>query len=361
MGVKALCVGTLGAYLDGKKIETGHTTPDPDRFYPLLEQALAAGIDTVCMEVSSHGIAQAKIAPLRFDAVAWTSFSRDHLDFHPTMEDYWSTKKRLFLEFLQPAAKKIATFDVAQKLIAEGVPVSAKLCSFQEKEAKTDVCYEIMDESPQGTKLRISMLQQEMVGVIPFFGRHNCENFAIALYLSAVRAGSFLAPDLWPGLKQIPGRLERVSSLRSRVHVFVDFAHTPDAIRVSLGTLRKVCTGRLVIVFGCGGDRDRGKRPEMAAMAEQMADFAFVTSDNPRSENPVAIISDVLSGFSKAARYSVEEDREQAIRCAIESANPGDLLVIAGKGHEDYQDFGTHKIPFDDRVVAKKYLESSAT
>ncbi|MEN9836075.1 MAG: hypothetical protein RL011_2268 [Pseudomonadota bacterium] len=365
-GVKCMTIGTLGAYVDDLHIPTGHTTPDPDLLFSLLRFAVDRGVSAVAMEASSHALAQSKLAPLAFDAAAFTSFSRDHLDFHETLEDYWSTKWRLFADLskpgslclfsldLGPIAKLASLTDHSRVLYGEESPASANPNLAQ---AGVDAAfYRVFSSDFRGSQIRLERGGREIAsGFIPYFATHALDNFFAAMLLASHAYGAVIPSSNWGSLRPVPGRLEQVI-VDGQAPVIVDYAHTPDALEKTLQVLRPLCQGKLKLVFGCGGNRDKGKRPLMGAIAANLADHVIVTSDNPRREDPREIINDICRGMQGQATFEIEIDRELAIRKAVAGASRHDLILIAGKGHETEQIFAETTVPFDDRSVARRAL-----
>lgn len=364
MGHQILSIGTLGAFLGSEELPTNHTTPDPDALFGLFARALDKRVTTVAMEVSSIAVAQEKLGPVRFDAAAFTSFSRDHLDFHGTMESYLEQKRRVFRERLLPNARCCLSVGVAP-LATPAIDPSHSTdvqvygpanASFED--ASHAVRYTIIRQSPVGTFVRISRHDKIYEGTVSYVGALAIENFVASLLLAERLVGSIPEPSLWLDLPAIPGRLESVRVNGKRApSVFVDYAHTPDALEKTLEILRPLTLGRVVCVFGCGGDRDRGKRPEMGSIAERLADKVFVTSDNPRTEEPASILRAIRAGMTRD-NHEIIQDRGTAIRAAIAGATADDVILIAGKGHETYEIVGTTKHHFDDREVARAALEA---
>jgi UDP-N-acetylmuramoyl-L-alanyl-D-glutamate--2,6-diaminopimelate ligase len=371
-GVSSLAVGTLGAFLGDEFIPTTHTTPDPPTLYYLFHLALSTGIKTVCMEVSSHAIFQEKLAPCRFSYAGFTSFSRDHLDLHGSIEAYRYEKLRLFHELSRDDAKfyLASGLDDACYPSKKGSKQTLAIYGFQAGLKAKQLglradrsCETIVEEfSNQGSKIIV----REMRGltqivhqsfVLPIVGDFALENFSLAASIVADLCSLNLEHDQRHSLETVPGRLEVIATTDSaKPLVVVDYAHTPDALEKVLLVLKAICRGRLTVVFGCGGDRDRGKRPMMGDVAARIADRIILTSDNPRSESP-RLICEEICGSHK--HFEIQLDRRMAIKVALATANQHDVVLIAGKGHEDYMEISGERRYFDDRVVASKYLNAA--
>jgi UDP-N-acetylmuramoyl-L-alanyl-D-glutamate--2,6-diaminopimelate ligase len=365
-GIPCVTIGTLGAYVAGEHIETGHTTPDPDVLYGILALARQRSVKIGAMEVSSHAIVQEKVLPLRYQACAFTSFTRDHLDFHKTMDAYFEAKSELFSRLSAPGAHHILWQGLADELplpslvAAEGGEtfVYGTAPSVVAKAlAARGVQIKVHAMSFRGTKLTLTVDGRIFSGEVPYFAAHALENFAAAWLMASKGAGRLLESKLWGRMRPVPGRLEQVTAGKGKTAVVVDYAHTPDALEKTLAVLRPLCRGRLAVVFGCGGDRDRGKRPIMGRIAEAMADRVYLTSDNPRTEPPLAILDEIRAGLVRPDAATLEADRAKAIAQAIDESDPVDLVLIAGKGHETYQILNDRTIAFDDREVARAALE----
>ena len=360
-GIKTVTIGTLGAFFGHIKLPTNHTTPDPDVLYGMLALAVEGGFRVVALEASSHALAQGKLAPIRFSGAVFTSFSRDHLDFHQTLEAYWNTKWNLFTQHVKPDAvlgfaESLPHSLELKNLIGTTVIYRLNTASDHKDQTSKDVFVDIHDSSFKGTNLTLSYTSQVATGTVPYFSDHAIENFAAATLLASTAAKLWLDSRYWTNLAPVPGRLEQVFEFGAPA-VIVDFAHTPDALEKTLKVLRPLCPGHLIVIFGCGGDRDRGKRPLMGAIAERLADKVIVTSDNPRGENPLTILNEIVSGCHQPDRVILEVDRAKAIAEAIEGATTEDLILVAGKGHESYQIFADCTVPFDDRLVARAALK----
>jgi UDP-N-acetylmuramyl-tripeptide synthetase len=373
-------IGTIAYRFGGQVRKAPVTTPESLDLQALLAEMVRSGVTHVVMEVSSHAIAMQRIAGCWLDVGVFTNLSQDHLDFHRDMQTYWEVKKTLFTQHLNTGPKR----DRAVAVINANDPRGAALLrelnghGLSVGSAATNRVHpRAVVHDPAG--LRGEVLTPE--GAIPFaarlVGRHNLENIlcavgtAVALGIPGgrIRAGI-------EALDSVPGRLEPVPDPSGRF-VYVDYAHTPAALENVLQCLQPLARGRIICVFGCGGDRDPGKRPQMGEIAARMSDLTIVTSDNPRSENPARIIDQVLEGIRRAdvqayspeelvrglgARgYAVEPDRRRAIRLAVAAARPGDTILIAGKGHETYQLLGARSIDFDDRAEARRALADAAS
>ncbi|HEY3447321.1 MAG TPA: UDP-N-acetylmuramoyl-L-alanyl-D-glutamate--2,6-diaminopimelate ligase [Myxococcales bacterium] len=356
-GEKPGVVGTVSYRFGGKEIPAPNTTPESTALQELLAQMKAAGTTSVVMEVSSHALAQERAHGLSFTSAAFTNLTRDHLDYHLDMESYFAAKRRLFFELLAGPATINTDDSWGQRLLDElgregrtawGFSASGRTADLYVRDCKTSI------EGMQGTLVTPR-------GESPFktrlVGAHNLENILTAAGLAL--GAAFDLKDIVKGieaLSNVPGRLERVSG--KGIHVFVDYAHSDDALTRALAALRPLTTGKLVAVFGCGGDRDKGKRPMMGEAAGKGSDLAIVTSDNPRTEDPQAILEAILPGLAKAGAkgFKVEPDRRKAIELAVSLTRPGDVILLAGKGHEDYQIVGTTKHHFDDREEARRAL-----
>jgi len=367
IGIPCLSLGTLGAFFPDETIEIGHTTPDPEQLFRLLAEAKQRGIFYVVMEVSSHAIAQQRLGPLRFNAAAFTSFSRDHLDFHQTMEQYFAEKWQFVNDYQRPKSTVALASHVLDALKAFGQGQECKETAFiygskadlsSKHSNQKQISYRFLNRGLAEAQIEISDGFQVRTGLVKFVTEHGVENFLAALLLVEKVSRRIIDPSLWNKLQAVPGRLEAVTCHgQNEPIVFVDYAHTPDAIERTLQTLRSLVKGRLWIVFGCGGDRDPGKRPLMAKAAASIADGIVITSDNPRSENPAKIVKEIIAGLETRQADYINEDRRQAIHWVVQQALSSDVILIAGKGHETYQLIGDRSEPFDDREVAYDALQ----
>jgi UDP-N-acetylmuramoyl-L-alanyl-D-glutamate--2,6-diaminopimelate ligase len=352
-GLKVGLVGTIGNLIADEFIPAQHTTPEAPDLQEMLAQMAERGLTHVVMEVSSHAIAQKRISGGDFTVGVFTNLTQDHLDYHKTMDAYSRVKASFFGQLPPDSASVLNLDDPYHQLMAEASP--GKLIGYSLQAG--DVQGEILSLTKEGMLLGIATPKWHRQVKLALTGSFNAAN-------SLAAAGAALALGVdqaaicrgLSDLKGVPGRFQRVGS--GKPTVIVDYAHTPDGLANVLSTARKLPIGRLLVVFGCGGDRDRGKRPQMGKIAGELADFSIVTSDNPRSEDPLAICAEVEAGLAATGgEYIVEPDRKTAIRRAITMAEPDDLVLIAGKGHETYQIFRAETIHFDDVQVAAQCLK----
>ena len=356
--------GTLINRWPGHSVTAQHTTAFADGLQPQLAQAVEAGARIAAMEVSSHSLDQQRVAGCRFAGAVFTNLTQDHLDYHPSMQAYFEAKALLFAEPLIDGGGAVVNVDdpwgerLAEDLIARG-----QRC-WRASLERPDADLRIEDLSMGSTGVGGTLVSPVGRGAFrsPLVGRFNLMNLLEAVGV-LLQQGLRLDPLLaaLASFRGVPGRMERVSlggTAAPAPAVLVDYAHTPDGLENALSACRPFTSGRLICVFGCGGDRDRGKRPQMGAIAARLADAVVVTSDNPRTEDPQRILEDVVAGIAPGVALQVEIDRAQAIARAIASASPQDLVLIAGKGHEDYQILGTTKVHFDDREEAEKALRA---
>jgi len=364
LGPDAAYLGTLGLKIAGKLTEIGNTTPFPTELWEALNEARSNGVTHFVMEVSSHSLDQRRIEGVRFDLGLFTNLSQDHLDYHGTMENYKAAKLRLFEEVAekseQPFVAVINADDpVGQEWIARWDKVKlgeyAPLVLSYGFNAGT-VRGKINSLSFDSLELSVSIPEGPFEAKIGMGGKFNSENcLAVFAAMAAIGRPPVELAEALSGAKPVPGRFESISNSKG-IGVIVDYAHTDDALEKLLESGRDLNPGKMICVFGCGGDRDRTKRPKMAGVSTRLADHTVFTSDNPRTEDPAQIMADLLSGAKEGSSFEVIEDRQQAIQSAIEMAERGDLVIIAGKGHEDYQIIGREKKPFDDRIEALKAL-----
>lgn len=356
-------IGTLGAATEKTYYDTGRTTPESLDLQRLLADFLDGGSEAVVMEVSSHALALQRVAGCSFDAGIFTNLTQDHLDFHGEMEEYFAAKTLLFTQVAresEPYKSYGAVFNVDDRYGRLLVDIAAEVPSITYGiDNEAHVKAEAVHLTPGGT----SFVARTSSGDIPFdinlAGRFNVQNALAAISFGLLKGISPTRIQSAMNRAKTPeGRMEVINEGQN-FHVAVDYAHTPDGLQNVLSTTKEFTSGRLICVFGCGGDRDRTKRPQMGAIAASMADVVVVTSDNPRSEDPHRIIDDVLEGTKGShAQVEVEVDRRKAIEHALELAEKGDFVLIAGKGHETYQIFKDRTIHFDDREVVREALEN---
>ncbi len=359
--------GTVAYELAGERLPSTHTTPESHILQQLLARLVEKGADYAVMEVSSHALALNRVEGCEFDLAVFTNLTQDHLDFHHTMEDYFESKRRLFLNLIRPTKK----LRPKRGIINRDDPWGRRLIETLEApvwtyglEARADLTANEVRSNLEG----LAFTAVTPIGSFPvrsaLVGRYNVYNL-----LAAIGAAIHLeiSPDtIQQGvalLTGVPGRFERLDSKRG-FSVIVDFAHTEDALDRLLRTVSELTPGRIITVFGCGGDRDRGKRAPMGRTAARFSDVVMITSDNPRSEDPVQIIDEVAVGVREASsqkkspvEWMAVPDRKEAIERALSLARPGDTVVVAGKGHEEYQIIGDRTIPFDDRRIAGDWIQ----
>ncbi|MEY4352266.1 MAG: UDP-N-acetylmuramoyl-L-alanyl-D-glutamate--2,6-diaminopimelate ligase [Cyanobacteriota bacterium] len=359
-GRPAALFGTLVNRWPGHSVTAQHTTAFADLLQSQLSQAVEAGAHLAAMEVSSHALDQQRVAGCRFSGAVFTNLTQDHLDYHPSMEAYFEAKSTLFTSPLLQGGAVVNVDDAWGAMLAERLLAQGTIC-WRSSLAHRDGELGISDLQMAADGVRGVLHTPEGSGpfVSPLVGRFNLMNLLQAvgiLQLQGIPLPQLL--EAIPSFRGVPGRMERVrtASAVPCPAVLVDYAHTPDGLENALLACRPFTSGRLICVFGCGGDRDRSKRPQMGGIAARLADSVVVTSDNPRTEDPARILEDVLTGIPADTTVVVEADRATAIANAIAAAGEDDLVLIAGKGHEDYQILGTRKIHFDDREEAEKAL-----
>ncbi len=357
-GGKAAMVGTLGYGVVGDTdlTPTGHTTPDPVRIQAMLAELQQQSVQHTVMEVSSHSLDQHRVAAVEFDVALLTNLSRDHLDYHGDMESYGEAKARLF-DFDSLHGMVLNIDDAFGRSLLERLPCD-KVITYGLNSVDADLRVQDLTYNASGASGELLTPWGSRKFSAPVFGDFNVANLLGVVAVVSASGYEFAdVVDKLPSLPIPPGRLQKVSVSEVDVcpAVFVDYAHTPDALEKVLGTLKPLAKGRLWCVFGCGGDRDKGKRALMGKAAADYADVCVVTSDNPRSENPQAIIDDIGKAFS-GSEYLQFIDRAEAIRHAVASATTEDVILIAGKGHENYQEISGVRHDFDDVVVAQNAM-----
>ncbi len=353
-------LGTIAYEFGGRRIPAANTTPDPVRIHGYLREMVDRFASACVMEVSSHSLDQDRVRGVRFAAGVFTNLSQDHLDYHASMTAYRQAKARLFAGLQAGATAVLNRDDPASMAMADELGPGVGVLWFG-MSPDADIRAEQVQLGPDGTRFTMVMPHGRVELFLRLVGMHNVQN-ALAAAAAAVSLGAseLTVASALEDARPVPGRLELVEApigRGGRVRTFVDYAHTPDALDQVCGTLAGLCEGRLHVVFGCGGDRDRGKRKPMAAAVARHAQAAYLTSDNPRSEDPEAILDEMMPGFDGGACEHVRiVDRACAIRSAIAAAAPGDTVLIAGKGHETYQVFKDSVVPFDDRHEATRAL-----
>lgn len=369
LGQKTALLGTVGNGFPGALNTATHTTPDAISLQRMLAEFYTQGAKAVVMEVSSHALDQGRVAGVEFDVVALTNLSRDHLDYHGSMDAYAAAKSQLFIPDNAGSAgademqRRIVlnVDDEFGRTLAERLSKNGQsFCSYStqiNRSQKADILVKSALLSPAGVALELSLPDADICFDAPVVGDFNISNLLLVVsVLHQMAISSVQIETAMAQVSAVPGRMECLNR-EGCPAVVIDYAHTPDALEKALLAARKHCQRQLWVVFGCGGDRDTGKRAEMAAVAEQLADNIVVTSDNPRTENPDVIINMIMQGFAAADQVVVSSERESAISTAIQTAGPDDLILIAGKGHEDYQDIMGVKYPFSDKEIANKWME----
>jgi UDP-N-acetylmuramyl-tripeptide synthetase len=366
-------IGTINYRIGHREWPAPFTTPQAIELQRLLAEMAAAGATDVAMEVSSHSLALDRVRDCEWDGAVFTNLTRDHLDFHPDMESYFEAKARLFTE-LMPASQKTDRFAVVNRDDPYGMRlierVRERVVTFGRSE-EADVRPGDVHRTLGGLHGDIRIRSERMAVSSSLVGEAHLDNILAATAVGFAQGIPFgTIADGIGSCAGVPGRMERVDDGRPFA-VFVDYAHTPDALERAIRTLRRLTDGRVIVVFGCGGDRDRGKRPVMGEIAGRLGDVVILTSDNPRSEDPLKILHEIEGGVREtgldtvreagaradaATGYLVEPDRRSAIRLATSIARPNDAVLIAGKGHEPYQQIGDEKHPFDDRDEARRSL-----
>lgn len=376
-GLNCGVLGTVNYRYHDKTFAAPNTTPESYEMHKIMRAMVDEGVTHVVAEVSSHAVDLRRVDDCDFDLGIFTNLTRDHLDYHVTMENYFQAKKRFFAEILPRSKKRhaqkmvINADDPWGKRILQEVSLPALTYGTANDCAIKTVNYEL---SLNGIKAEINLAGDTVFIKSPLIGKFNLYNILAALGAAFIL--HIPVPVIQKGIEKlshVPGRLEAVVASVG-FNIFVDYAHTDDALRRVLQNLTELKQKRIITVFGCGGNRDRGKRPLMADAATTLSDLTIITSDNPRMEDPLSIIAEIETGIDQekvrkvasenlkfngdARRYTVVPERRKAIETAMSAAAQGDIVLIAGKGHEDYQILGTQKVPFDDRTVVKQILES---
>lgn len=363
-GVKAGLIGTIAYKIGNETIDAERTTPEATELQSFFDKMVKAKCKACVMEVSSHALELHRVYGIRYDVAVFTNLTRDHLDFHATMENYFRAKKILF-DSLDEKAVAITNQDdlYGERIVADTKATVIRYGIEESSEKRADVCARVHSFQLFGTSATIFANGGEHLQTIKHIGKFNLYN-ALAAY-SAGMAMKFTHEEIMRGISRcegVAGRMEQVWSKDHRCAI-VDYAHTPDALLNVIRAIKEVKSpeAKLITLFGCGGDRDRGKRPLMGEIAERESDIVILTSDNPRTENPETILDEVEAGMTKAKRYYRIADRQAAIRKGIALIGHGDVLLVAGKGHEPYQEIQGVKYPFDDRAVIKNIFDETTS
>jgi UDP-N-acetylmuramoyl-L-alanyl-D-glutamate--2,6-diaminopimelate ligase len=355
-------IGTIEYYVGKSSFEAMRTTPDVSSNHRLLRDMVRSGCKSCVMEVTSHALEQGRVLGIEYDVAVFTNLTHDHLDYHKNMENYCKAKNLLFRYLTTSLGSKVdrkkwaivnSDSDWMPKIV-EGTYAHVLTYGL---DSNADIKASHIAFSQKGTSFSVTYKEKEIEFFWPLVGRFNVYNALAVIGVSIAKGIPFdNLPPLLASFHTAPGRLEKVDNPLG-LHIFVDYAHSDDALRNVLKTLRECTKGRLITVFGCGGDRDKEKRPKMASCVEELSDVAVITQDNPRSEDPQEICNQICKGFSSHASYIVEMDRKKAIQRAVEIAKPEDIILIAGKGHETKQYLAGWSIDFDDRKVARQCCE----
>jgi UDP-N-acetylmuramoyl-L-alanyl-D-glutamate--2,6-diaminopimelate ligase len=356
-------IGTVNHRVGEKVWPTAMTTPDPVTLQSRLRDFVNEGAFAAALEVSSHALDQSRVKSVNFNTVIFTNLTLDHLDYHKSMKNYFEAKQKLFTDMMWLTSKtpKFAVINVDDSY-GRRLRVAEDVIAWTYGQRDADFKFKILKMNFSETEVELQSEVETVRAVLPVSGQHTVYNI-VASAVAAMSCGISLQQS-FEALKQftgVPGRLQKVQSDSEKI-VFVDYAHTPDALENVLNSIAQVRTeshlqNKIYTVFGCGGDRDKSKRPLMAKIAARLSDYVIVTSDNPRTEDPQSIVNDICAGFTEGQKnYESVLDREQAIAGALQKANAGDVILVAGKGHEDYQIIGTEKKYFSDFDVARKYL-----
>jgi UDP-N-acetylmuramoyl-L-alanyl-D-glutamate--2,6-diaminopimelate ligase len=366
LGKQSAVIGTIGNGLLGKVESDKTTTPDPVKLHSLFSNWVCE-VDSVVMEVSSHALDQGRVAGTVFDTAIFTNLSRDHLDYHKTFEEYANAKFQLFKSSGLKNAIVNADDDYGLEFL-NNLPEELKVIAYSTKSTDKEinrkntlfVYCETIETDQLKTKLKVQSPWGQVTIQMGLLGAFNVENILAAF--SALCLSGLAAEEVAKALSKfigVPGRMEYFSNANKPL-VIIDYAHTPDALEKALRSIRPYCKGKLHCVFGCGGDRDTGKRPEMGKIAESLSDYVVITNDNPRTEAEEKIVKDILKGIKNSSNVTVLYDRSEAIMSTFLNADVDDIIVVAGKGHETTQQVGTTLLPFSDRELARRLMEGEA-
>lgn len=356
LGERCGLIGTIEWIVGGHVYPSEKTTPDVLQNYKLFHEMASVGCQDCVMEVSSHALDQGRVRSIEFDVAVFTNLTQDHLDYHQSMDHYARAKARLFSSLKKEGEKpysKVAIVNCDSPYFQQMIAGCQSRLFTYGIDHPADLTASSIRLTSLGMEFEVHYLHQNYFFTSPLIGRFNVYNLLAAMSVGLARG--YEMKDILYALssfERVLGRLERVPNDKG-LNIFVDYAHTDDALSNVLTTLKELAKGRLITVFGCGGGRDRTKRPKMGMVVEHLSDLAIITSDNPRHEEPEEIIREILSGFKNPDRALVMIDRKEAIECAVQIADPKDIVLIAGKGHETYQIFSHQTIDFDDRMVAK--------
>ena len=349
-------IGTIGFKIGNKVYKADNTTPSNIKIHRLIAEAVQKGIKHIIIEASSHALDQERLSHIDFDATVMTNITRDHFDYHKNFKNYLNAKLKIVKVNLKQNGRLVVNTDSkgAAEFIKAGKAKKAKIVTYSWKN-KTDMKLKFYDIDIKGMDFELEAYGKKVIFHSSLVGEHNIYNIMAALGLVSGEVDFKTAIKVINKFKTVKGRLEKAYS--GKFTVLVDFAHTPDSIEKILQTLNKIKKTRIIILFGAGGDRDKGKRPLMGKIAAALSDVVILTSDNPRTENPDDIIKEIMTGMKDKSNIVVKENRTTAIRYAVKIAKKDDIILLAGKGHEQYQVIGTKKIAFDDKAVALKAIK----
>jgi UDP-N-acetylmuramoyl-L-alanyl-D-glutamate--2,6-diaminopimelate ligase len=359
-GIRTGLIGTVRYEIGERIIPAQRTTPEALDLHQMFDQMLRADCQAVVLEVSSHAIEQKRVFGIDFDVSIFTNLTQDHLDYHGTMENYFGAKEKLF-RATRSGKKQTAVINIDDAFgarLAQRTDMAVQMTYGLQPAAQ--LCATKVELGRDGSRFTVESAGRSFDCRLPLIGRHNIYNALAAIGTGfALKLETNVIRTALAGMTPVVGRLESLPSGQP-FGVYVDYAHTDDALDNVLSTVREITSGRVLLAFGCGGSRDKGKRPKMGRIAAEKADYALITSDNPRKESPADIASQIEQGFRsvRAEGYRVELDRRRAIDEIIRLARPGDSVLIAGKGHETYQEFEDTVVPFDDRIYARETLEN---
>lgn len=360
-GIPTGLIGTVRYEIGERVIPAWRTTPESLDLQYMLNQMSEQGCKACVMEVSSHALEQKRVLGIEFDAAVFTNLTQDHLDYHKDMENYYAAKRKLFKAIQSPSKKSIAVInidDIYGERLYKETDLAVK-CSYGMKGEATIRASDVK-MTQKGADFTVNYNESKFECHLPLIGRHNIYNALAAVGVAiAFNIPVNIIKRALSKMQPVPGRLEKIE-LGQPFNVIVDYAHTDDALKNVLTSLRELTSGRLLLTFGCGGSRDTSKRFKMGAVAAKLADYTIITTDNPRKESPQKIAAQIVEGYvaQRSDGFEVELDRKRAINAIISMAKPGDTVLIAGKGHETYQEFEDTTVPFDDRIYASAALES---